>query len=154
ISRDGEFAEGPVLAATPTRFGLAYTDSPMLGEPDEGNIRLHFRTFDKEFGGGTFIRLAEDDVREPRVIAAGENFVVSWSVQDELPGPSIMGAVLNSNGELLVGPEPITFGGTLARSSSLLSFGDRFMLLWSDNLHGNLELYAQVMDLEFNVLEA
>ena len=153
ISRDGEFAEGPALAATPTRIGLVYTDSPRLGEPDEGNIRLHFRTFDKEFEDGTFVRLAEDDAREPRIVAAGEKFVVSWSVQDEFPGPSIMGAVLDSDGEILVGPEPITFGATSARSSSLLSFGDRFMLLWSDNLDGNLELYAQVMDLKFNVLE-
>ncbi len=153
VSLNEEYAESPDFAATAYRFGVVYTDAPGLGDVDAGDIRLQFVSFDKEFADRTAVRLASDDVKEPRIIAAGDRFVVAWSVLSDLPGPSIMGAVVSESGELLVEPQALTQGASLARSSTLLSFGDRFMLLWIDDFDGNLELYAQVMDLQFNVIE-
>ncbi len=153
ISDDEEYAEGPELATTPTRFGAVYTDSPGLGQPDEGNIRLVFTSFDKDFADRRAVRLADDDVKEPRIAGVDGGFVVTWSIFGQAPGPNIIGTVLDEMGQILVPPQPITSGANYARSSTLLSFGDRFMLVWIDDLDGNFEMYAQVMDLEFNVLE-
>ncbi|HXS16122.1 MAG TPA: putative metal-binding motif-containing protein [Polyangiaceae bacterium] len=154
ISADDEDAESPDLAATPARYGVVYTDSPRRLEEDEGDIRLVFASFDKDFNGRSAVRLADDHVAEPRVVAAGNRFVVTWSEMEVTsPGPSVMGAVLSDTAEIIVPPQPITQGAMYAMESALLSFGDRIMLFWTDNYDGNYELYAQVMDLEFNVLE-
>lgn len=149
LTSDGESAEVPVLAATATRFGLVYTELSM------GVVQLRVRTFDKEFEApSTVLTLAAQNVRAPRIISVGEQFVVTWDDYATGPGPSILGAVVSEQGALLVAPRPITAGASFARSHDTLSLGDRFLLFWSDDFaDDNYELYAQVLDLSLNVLE-
>jgi hypothetical protein len=157
ISSIDEDAEAPDLAATPARYGVVYTDSPPRLDDDEGDMRLVFASFDKNFGNRRAVRLADDYAVDPRIAAAGNRFIVTWATMNVGPyssaGPSIMGAVVSESGEVLVPPQAITSAAEYAREPALLSFGDRFMLFWTDYQDGNFELYAQVMDLEFNVLE-
>src|SRR5690606_38787355 len=92
-------------------------------------------------------------VRGPRIAAAGSVFVVTWETYNEVPGPSVIGAVVNAAGQVLVGPVPLTTGATYQRSHGILSLGDRILLVWSDTLAGNYELYAKVLDLQLEELE-
>jgi hypothetical protein len=80
ISSDDQYAEGPDFAATSSRYGVVYTDSPGPYLPDEGNIRLEFVSLDKEFADRKSVRLADEQVKEPRIIAALDRFVVVWSL--------------------------------------------------------------------------
>lgn len=151
VSTAEEYAEGSDLAATPARYGIVYTDTDIDGG---GEIRLVFASFDKNFGDRKAIRLADSDVVEPRIVAAGDKFVVTWSEMiGGYPGSSIMGAIVDEEAEIVVPPSAIATGAATVRESALLSFGDRFMLFWVDDYDGNLELYAQVQDLDFNVIE-
>lgn len=142
LSDDTESAEYPHIAATETRFGVVYTSL------SDATVTLRFRTFDKNtFESSELALLSDTEVRAPRVVAVGRFFVVTWDVYGEAPGPSIMGAVVTEQGELVAGPEAITSGATYARSHDTLSLGDRFLLLWSDDYYGNYEISAKVLDL-------
>lgn len=149
LTSDGESAEVPVLAATSTRFGLVYTELSM------GVVQLRVRTFDKNFeAASTVLTVAAQDVRAPRIVAVGEQFVLTWDDYSNGPGPAIVGAVVSEDGALLVSPRPITGGASFARSHDTLSLGDRLLLFWSDDFaDDNYELYAQVLDLSLNVVE-
>jgi hypothetical protein len=70
------------------------------------------------------------------------------------PGTAIMAAVLSDRGDILVPPQPVTFGSALVRSHTTVSLGDRLVMVWADYRHGNFELYAQVLGTSLEVLEA
>lgn len=148
LSVDEESAEYPYIAATDARFGVVYTSL------SDTTVTLRFRTYDKNtFEPSELALLSDTDVRAPRVVAVGSFFVVTWDVYGEAPGPSIMGAVVTEQGELVAGPEAITSGASYARSHDTLSLGDRFLLTWSDDYYGNYEVSAQVLDLGLGEVE-
>ncbi len=148
LSVGDEIAEYPNFAATPERFGLVY--GRLSGE----GVGLSFRSFDKNWGDGSKATLVvARDVSSPNVLALGGNFVVSWSEYSDGPGDTIMGAVLNAQGQVLIGPQALTRGARFARSHTTISLGNRLVLVWVDNLHGNYELYAKVLDGSFAELE-
>lgn len=148
LTPDDESAEHPYLAATATHYGVVYqgVDNLIVG--------LRFRAFSKDFAQSTEpVVIQASDVRGPRIAAAGSVFVVTWETYNEVPGPSVIGAVVNAAGQVLVGPVPLTTGATYQRSHGILSLGDRILLVWSDTLAGNYELYAKVLDLQLEELE-
>lgn len=148
LSELGLIAEYPRLAAGPRRLGLVYT---VL---DASGVRLLFQSFDKDLGApATLVELESQDAIGPRITAVGERFVVTWMTYTDRPGPEVMGAVLGAEGEVLVEPRAIAAGAEFARTHNTVSLGDRFVLLWSDTLDGNYELYAATMDGELGVLE-
>ncbi len=148
ISDDSESAEYPYIAATEARYGVVYTSL------SDATVTLRFRTLDKTtLEPSELAILSDTDVRGPRVVSVGRFFVVTWDVYGELPGESIMGAVLNEDGELVAGPEPMTFGATFARSHDTLSLGNRFLLFWADDFYGNYEISAKVLDLGLREVE-
>lgn len=141
-------AEYPRLAASERRFGLVYT----VLQPE--GVNLLFQTFDKELGDpGTLVELDARDAIGPRIVAVGNRFVVTWATYTEEPGPEVWGVVLSERGEIIEGPRALTSGAQFARTQTTVSLGDRFVLLWSDTLDGNYELYATTLGPMFEELE-
>ncbi len=150
LTDPSEQAEYPFLAATNAAFGVVYTWL-LSGS----HVGLRFRSFDKEFNPRSLpIEIVARDVRGPRITALGDLFLVTWDLYGDGPGDAVMGALLSEDGQLLLGPQPLTFGATHARSHDALSLGDRVLLFWVDDSEGNYELFAQVLDGGLNVVEA
>jgi hypothetical protein len=61
-------------------------------------------------------------------------------------GPSIFGVVLDRSGNIEFGPQSMTAGAKHARSNATYSYGDRFVMVWSDDKDGPYQLYAQTFD--------
>jgi hypothetical protein len=148
LTGDFESAEYPQIAATSRSYGVVYTGLSGM------EVKLTFRSFDKEFAAlSSPVVIVPEDVRAPRITAAGDLFIVTWDEYGDAPGRAISGVVLNESGQVLVGPTAITSGATFARAHSTLSLGDRFLLSWSDDFDGNYELYAKVLDLSLSDVE-
>jgi hypothetical protein len=82
------------------------------------------------------------------------NFVVAWhTVQDgSFPGPQIWGSVLSETGNVLVDSKPLTEPAQHARYHSLLPFGDRLLLLWSEWRTDRYEIYSRELSPELEPL--
>lgn len=140
LSPVGVLAEYPKLTATARRLGLVYT--ALRGE----RLALEFRSFDKSLQNSSQLRvIVSEEVQSPSITALGDFFLVTWENYGTRPGAAIQAVLLSEDGEILVGPSAITSGATFARSHSLLSLGDRALLVWSDDRDGNFELYAKVI---------
>jgi hypothetical protein len=148
LTGSNEVAEYPAVSATARRYGVVYTSL------DAQSVSLRFRSFDKDLASSSdVVILARTDARAPRITAVGDLFVVSWDVYGIAPGDAIMAAVLSEHGEVMIPPQPITNGAGFARSHDTVSLGDRFVLLWVDDLDGNYELYAKVLDVSLTEVE-
>lgn len=155
ITESGVRAELPIIAATPARFGVVHT---VLTATEEVAVQL--RTYDKNFGDPTLVEVVPSGARAPTVIAIGSSFLVVWSLYVPnaegilAPGPVIRGALYDERGGLLVPPKDLTRGATAAMSPTVLSLGDRALLVWADNFADqDYELYAQVIGLELQEIE-
>jgi hypothetical protein len=60
--------------------------------------------------------------------------------------------LVDETGKVLAPEQPLTQGATFARSFSLLSLGDRVLMVWADDHDGNYELYWQMLDSNLNVV--
>jgi hypothetical protein len=151
LSPAGIVSEYPEIAVSDRRVGVVYSAL----EPASGGVYLGFGSFDKNFGNaGGFVELGDGTVQGPRIAGLRDRFVVSWHLYGTEPGTAIMAAVLSDTGEILVPPQPVTFGSSLVRSHTTVSLGDRLVMVWSDYRDGNFELYAQVLGTSLEVLEA
>lgn len=147
-------AEYPEVAATSTAYGVVSTSL------SNGLTQLYFHSFTKNLEPLVEVMLVPARVRGPQIATLGDAFVITWDVYEDDtdvpdggPGAQIWGLVIDARGELLVPPMPVTDGFLHARSHTSLSFGDRLLLVWSDDRDGNYELYARVIDRSLNVLE-
>lgn len=62
-----------------------------------------------------------------------DRFVITWNLEDELPGNAIWGATIDAQGNLTQAPRAITSGANFARTPSVLALGDHFALAWADD---------------------
>jgi hypothetical protein len=62
-----------------------------------------------------------------------DRFVITWSLEGELPGKAIWATTVDAQGNLTQAPRAITSGANFARSPSVLTLGDRFALAWTDD---------------------
>jgi Putative metal-binding motif len=147
----------PSAAATPRSFGLVY----VVGTEDQA--ALEFRTYEKQYFSEISPPLpltlpSSSMPRVPNVVALGDRFLVTWHTEElgsgGFPGPSIWGAIVDENGGLIRGPEAIAGSGTFARGSSLVSFGDRALVGYSDTLAGKADIYGVVVDADLYVRES
>ncbi len=146
-----ETSEHPKVAATPERFGVVYVASSGTTSATE----IHLKTFEKDFSAtGPRTVIWQENGRFPSVTALRDGFLVAWELSDGVyPGSAIWGAFYSPDGTPLMEPQPLTEGGSFARSHAVLPLGDRFVLFWSDHISGNYELYAKVLSLDFEVIE-
>ncbi len=146
----GEWSQYPALAVGESRIGFAHT---VLQDGVLSSGR--FSTLDLALQNpSTVTDLGSENVEELGIAAVEGGFVVSWHTASPAIGPSIMAASFNEDGSVRVGTTPITSGALHARSHSLVSLGDRVVMIWADDLDGYYQLYSQVLDVNLNVLRA
>lgn len=80
------------------------------------------------------VALAVDEDADLSIRWLGDRYVLAWAQKTELSvGPAIWAMAIDEAGRSIDAPRPITQGATMARGPYLVSLGDRFVLLWSDD---------------------
>jgi hypothetical protein len=174
LSGAGELVEGnvgltpigldpssPVLVVGQQRLGLLFNQAADLGlgvfpPPATGAGRaLGFISFDLDLGTPTDrVVIAAENPDGASMVANAGRFVVAWHVVEanSEPGPQIWGSVLSEAGEILVSAKPLTEPAQFARYHSLLPFGDRLLLLWSEWRTDRYEIYSRELSPELEPL--
>jgi hypothetical protein len=150
LSLSGFVSEYPSIAADDRRLGVSFT----VFSPGANGVMAGFRSFDKQFQNpSSVVTLGDGDVVPPHVVGLRDRFVLTWSTYTNGPGSSIMAAVVDDNGKVLVPPTPVTSGAQFARTQTTVSLGDRFVLIWADDMTGNYELYGTTLGPNLEVIE-
>jgi hypothetical protein len=64
----------------------------------------------------------------------GDRYIVVWDKRSETSvGPSIWATTIDAFGNVIDSPRAITTGARIARGPTIVSMGDRFVLLWADD---------------------
>jgi hypothetical protein len=160
VSFDGK-ANGGNIALTPAGT-LAEYPSIALGEKKVGVVfasqvagKVHakfFTTLPDLTSPSPLVDIGSTDVQNPSLVFINGRFLVAWERYGEGPEPSIYGALVDESGSVLAPERPITSGANFARSYSLLSLGERALMVWADDHDGNYELYWQILDSNLNVV--
>ncbi len=143
LSPSGVYAQDVAAALSDTGVGVAFLSL------DAGDrTRLRFMTTSRSLTlPSPPAPLDFQDPDGPVVTAVGDRYVVTFHRFNSVEvGPSIYGAVYHSNGAPELGPVALTSGARHARGNATYSYGDRFVMVWSDDLDGPYQLYAQVFD--------
>ena len=148
LAGSGTRGENPGIALGKTRVGVAFA-----ARTSTGSSRTAFLTTAPDLSGqSALVDLGGTDVEGPGIASVSGRFVVAWQTKGSNYGPSIYAAVVDEAGGVLVPARPITSGASFARSFSLVSLGDRVLLVWADDHDGNYELYQEILDENLNVL--
>jgi hypothetical protein len=128
-----EDAESASFDVGERRLGMAYVVArePLPGST-EPSTTVRFKTFDRTLGDpGERIDLGTNG-QQPVVRLVGSRFVVAWHTGNlkEGWGGSLPAATLDENGTLVASRE-ITTGDAHARHRTLVSLGDRVLLVWA-----------------------
>jgi Putative metal-binding motif/Dictyostelium (slime mold) repeat len=89
----------------------------------------------------------------PTIVHNQSEYVIAWYDPDS-PKKTVYGAVRGELGEEIVSPRIITQGNSHARLPSVLPYGDRTLLIWSDDRDNNrgYELYAKMLGRKLEAL--
>lgn len=143
LSPPGLHAESASVALSDGGVGIAFLSL----EPGD-QTRLRFMTASRTLAqpsAPTSIDFTDPDGAV--VTAVGDKYVVTFHQDSSLIiGPSIFGVVLDRSGNVEFGPQSMTAGAKHARSNATYSYGDRFVMVWSDDKDGPYQLYAQTFD--------
>ncbi|HEY5960635.1 MAG TPA: hypothetical protein VIV60_28975, partial [Polyangiaceae bacterium] len=85
----------------------------------------------------------------------GDRYILTWDTRtDTGVGDSIWAMSLDVYGNVIAPPRPITAGARIARGPSIVTMGDRFVLLWADDRYtpGLFEITLQMFDNDFSPL--
>lgn len=139
-------AESPRLVEGGSRLGLVFNvvDS-------EARARPALRTFAPDLSDPSEIihlGLGSSTGVNPSVTWSDGRFVIAWGTRDTVPGDAIWGMTVSEGGDVLQPVRQLTFGASFARTQSLLPLGDRLLLTWADDRHGNYELYSKMLNLD------
>jgi len=145
--------EGPDVALGQKRVGIAFTSA----QHPNGTVHAKFFSTAPDLTDvGPSTDLGGTDVQGTSLVSVAGRFLVAWeqSGGPTVPhGPSILAAVVDENGNVILPARPVTSGATIARSFSLLSLGDRALLFWADNQRGNFEIYWQILGSDLEILK-
>jgi len=148
----GTLAEYPGIALGRTRVGIVFA-SRILVSPTLTLTHAKFLSTAPDLTQPSpIVDLGGTDVQSPSVVYVGGRFALFWERNGSSYGPSIFGAVVDENGNVLQAERAVTAGANFARSFSALSLGDRVLLVWADDRDGNYELYLQILDADLNLL--
>lgn len=138
-------AESPDLAAGQISLGLAFTMARDSGK------RIGFRRFAANFEKPSgLVVLSDVNSVSPVMVFNGDRYVVAWETRDTTPGKAIWGATVNERGEIRNSARPLTYGSAFARSPSLISLGDRVLLVWAEYESGHYQLYSKILSSELD----
>jgi hypothetical protein len=127
LTTEYENAEYVTLAVGEERAGLAYvvSDTPAFA-------RVQFRSLDLGFGAPTLPSELTADGQEPSIVRVESGFVVAWHTGSSGRGygSRIEAALVDANGAVLA-RGPVTSGDVIAKHRTLVSLGDRVLLIWT-----------------------
>jgi hypothetical protein len=114
------------------RLGLAYVVGDLAPGTGARPTAVRFRTFDRSLGDpGARVELAAG-ARGPTLRRAGERFVVTWHTGDlqQAFSGALHAATLDDGGAIIAAGE-VSSGDAYTRSHTLVSLGDRVLLVWA-----------------------
>jgi hypothetical protein len=152
VSPEGVHAEFASLAFGHERVGIAMESTSGVGVQQR---TLNFTSTSRDFAENPALITLDTEPDTHKVAFVDDRFMVVWSqifLETNMAGEFVYGATLDEYGNLIRTKTALTPGGGQARSTSLLSLGDRALLFWSDNVEGNYELYVKTLDPEFREL--
>ena len=148
LTSAGTLAERPGIALGKKRVGIVFTS-----QVSTSATHAKFLTTAPDLSmPSALVDLGGTDVEDANLVYVAGRFVVAWQRHGANYGPSIYAAIVDENGTVLATEQPVTSGATFARSFSLISLGDRVLLVWADDHDGNYELYQQILDPNLKVL--
>jgi hypothetical protein len=146
------WAEGVSAALADDGVGIAY----VALEGPNAETRVKFMTTTRALENPSEpITIDFANADRPVVTVVDGKYLVTFNQLDAVVGASIFGVVIGKNGVEL-GPLSMTVGRH-ARSQSVYSYGDRFVMAWADDKDasmGQYRLYAQVFDARLAPLSA
>ena len=151
ISLDGELlgdivpmvvdGESPQIAAGRPGLGVVYTSRV------EGADHVYFQPFDFTLRSlGNAVQLTAEPGQYPSIAWNDDRFVVLWD--RDRPPFQIHGTTIGGLGEDALAPLALANTTGNARFGSILSLGDRLILIYSDDRDDNqgYELYTQTLE--------
>jgi len=132
LTSDDEYADSVDAAGSATRLGVTYVvEGPYLPDGSEPSTIARFRSYDANLGDGSGPVELGIDAQSPSIVQAGDYFVVAWHTGSAARnwGPSLEAATLDARGNVLAAGS-ITQGDLHAKAPSLVSVGDRVLVVW------------------------
>ena len=130
ISSPGEWGEYPALAVGEESLGFAY----VTVDPS-GMTRVRFRVLDFSLNGvSPFVDMPGSNLASyPSLAAAGERYYVAWAFTfaSSVPGSAVHVATVSGSIGVATGGFPVTPGFSFVRGTTLVSLGDRVLLVFS-----------------------
>lgn len=150
LSSPYESGQYPAFALGKNVVGITYTVlDPILDETS-----VMFRTTDFSFENASQPIALGSGGQEPNVVWVGDRFVVSWHTgHSGAWGNTVVAAAVDEKSSVLqVGP--VTSGDAIARLRTLVSLGDRVVLVWMGAGPGaRYDLFYEILDPDLNILQ-
>lgn len=142
-------ARQPRLLLTRNGLGLFYY-LPKLN-------RFEYTQLDSDLNPiGQRVPLQLNEDADASIRWTGDRFLIAWGEKTESSvGPAIWAMSIDEAGNTLEPSRRITSGASMARGPFILSMGDRFVLLWSDDRFtpGSFELSMQTFGNDLRPLD-
>jgi hypothetical protein len=143
MTPDFNDAKSASLAAGVTEVGMAFS------APGPNGDEVLFRAFPYDLSAlGPAVVVSPPNAAPATVVYASERYLLFWTEYNMGPGESVWAAAVDRNGTAILGPRAITAGGGFARSVSVLPFGDRVLLAWSNDWGEAYNIYVQMFSLD------
>ncbi len=145
--RPGEY---PAFALGDQGMGLAYVElDPVTDIP-----RIMFRRVDFS------LETSSDPVdvggvgQEPNIVWMGDRYLLAWQTGDTTAwGNEVMAATVDEQSQVMRVAQ-VTSGDAFVRWRTLVSLGDRAVLVWSGaGFDGRYDLFYEVLDRDLNVIQ-
>lgn len=138
LTPDDQGYEFPQIALGERHLGMV---SARFGSPS----RLVFQVLSSELEPIASAEPFAEDVRSASIDPIDGGFVVMWETYfPSGPGNELWAAVFDDRAELVVHPTRLASGASFLRGHSVLSFGDRLLVVWADDTNGNYDLFWQL----------
>ena len=145
----GIHAERPGIALGQAKVGIAF-----VSRLSDTVVHTKFFTTAPDLTQpSALVDLGGSDVQTVALVYVGGHFAAFWDRDSGTTiGPSIYGATVDEQGNVLSSARAVTSGANFARGFSAVSLGDRVILVWADDHDGDYDLYLQILDANLNVL--
>lgn len=143
--------ENPALAVNGKAFGVAYTSmrQEVLSDP-----RLGFRTFSNTLEPLGSAALFSSEAHGPSTYWLQDRYVVLWSEYKDQTGPgsNLFAASFSPSAQPIVAPRSIVSGPARRHPPQAVSLGDRLLVVWSELVGDQYDLFWQVLDADLQTL--
>ncbi len=138
-------ADSPALAVGTQNIGLTFVSQAH-------DKRILFRSLSHDLSTLGELRVISDDKSTGGGITfSRDNYLITWTVHDVIPGDAVWGTVVDATGSILIAPRKLTESAEFARSHGLLDLGDRLMLFWAQ-LEESYDIFFRLISPELDPL--